>query len=577
MTRFIILGIFDGNCWLPWVLFGLGSLLLGWLLRNVFGKKNTSELDGLKSSNLSLYSDVESWKTKYASLQNDFTVKDNDLKASLSLSSGMGGLQTELKTLQAALQTEKSKPPVEKIVEKRVEVPVEKIVEKRVEVPVEKIVEKRIEVPVEKIVEKRVEVPVEKIVEKIVEKKVDVPFTPPAFLQEMEALKLSLTAAQNKPAVEKIVEKIVEVPVEKIVEKRVEVPVEKIVEKIVEKKVDVPFTPPALLQEMEALKLSLTAAQNKPAVEKIVEKIVEKRVEVPVEKIVERIVEKKVDVPFTPPALLQEMEALKLSLTAAQNKPAVEKIVERKVEVPVEKIVEKRVEVPVEKIVEKIVEKRVEVSVKKDYKMASGFYGKKIIADDLKLVEGIGPKIEEVFHKAGLKTWASIAASKPAKLKEILVAAGERFQMHDPGTWPKQCQMMVDDDWSGLLKYHEVLDGGVPVDAATLQQMQAAKKVASTDYSAISSFYGKKIIGDDLKLVEGIGPKIEELFHAAGYKTWASVAAAKPAALKEILVAGGERFQMHDPATWPKQCQMMVDNKWYELKSYQEKLDGGKA
>ncbi len=637
MTRFIILGIFDGNCWLPWVLFGLGSLLLGWLLRNVFGKKNTSELDGLKSSNLSLYSDVESWKTKYASLQNDFTVKDNDLKASLSLSSGMGGLQTELKTLQAALQTEKSKLPVEKIVEKRVEVPVEKIVEKRVEVPiekivekrvevpVEKIVEKRVEVPVEKIVEKRVEVPVEKIVEKIVEKKVEVPFTPPALLQEMEALKLSLTAAQNKPAVEKRVEVPVEKIVEKIVEKRVEVPVEKIVEKIVEKKVDVPFTPPALLQEMEALKLSLTAAQNKPAVEKIVEKrievpvekiiekrvevpvekivekIVEKRVEVPVEKIVEKIVEKKVDVPFTPPALLQEMEALKLSLTAAQNKPAVEKIVEKRVEVPVEKIVEKivekrvevpvekivekRVEVPVEKIVEKIVEKRVEVPVekivevpaKKDYKMASSFFGKKIIADDLKLVEGIGPKIEEVFHKAGLKTWASVAASKPAKLKEILVAAGERFQMHDPGTWPKQCQMMVDDEWVALSKYQETLDGGVPVDPAKLKLLETEKRVASTDYSAISAFYGKKIVGDDLKLVEGIGPKIEELFHAAGYKTWASVAAEKPANLKEILVAAGERFQMHDPGTWPKQCQMMVDNKWAELKTYQEKLDGGKA
>ena len=67
---------------------------------------------------------------------------------------------------------------------------------------------------------------------------------------------------------------------------------------------------------------------------KIVEKIVEKRVEVPVEKIVEvpveKIVEKVVEVP-------------------------VEKIVEKVVEVPVEKVVEKVVEVPVEKIVEKIV------------------------------------------------------------------------------------------------------------------------------------------------------------------------------------------------------------------------------
>ena len=60
----------------------------------------------------------------------------------------------------------------ESVVEKEVlvEVPVEKVVEKVVEVPVEKVVEKVVEVPVEKVVEKevRVEVPVEKIVEKVV-------------------------------------------------------------------------------------------------------------------------------------------------------------------------------------------------------------------------------------------------------------------------------------------------------------------------------------------------------------------------------------------------------------------------
>ena len=60
-----------------------------------------------------------------------------------------------------------------------------------------------------------------------------------------------------------------------------------------------------------------------PAQPRVIEKIVEKRVEVPVEK----IVEKRVEVP-----------------------------VEKIVEVPVERIVEKRVEVPVEKIVEKRVE-----------------------------------------------------------------------------------------------------------------------------------------------------------------------------------------------------------------------------
>lgn len=79
---------------------------------------------------------------------------------------------------------------------------------------------------------------------------------------------------------------------------------------------------------------------------KVIEKIVEKRVEVPVEKIVEKIVEKRVEVPVEK---IVEVP--------------VEKIVEKIVEVPVEKIVEKRVEVPVEKIVEKVVERPVDKQV----------------------------------------------------------------------------------------------------------------------------------------------------------------------------------------------------------------------
>ncbi len=148
-------------------------------------------------------------------------------------------------------------------------------------------------------------------------------------------------------------------------------------------------------------------------------------------------------------ALKRELQALKIQLDAERSKA------------PVEKIVEKRVEIPVEKIVEKIVEKRVEVPAPKDYRVLSALFGKKIVADDLKLVEGIGPKIEELFHAAGYKTWASVAQADVNNLKKILEDAGERFKMHDPTTWPRQCQLMVDEEWADLKKYQEFLDGGV--------------------------------------------------------------------------------------------------------------------
>jgi predicted flap endonuclease-1-like 5' DNA nuclease len=152
-------------------------------------------------------------------------------------------------------------------------------------------------------------------------------------------------------------------------------------------------------------------------------------------------------------SLKAEIANLKLALEAANNKPVIEKVVEKRVEVPVEKIVEKIIEVPAPM--------PMAAPIAKDYRVISSLFGAKIVQDDLKLVEGIGPKIEELFHAAGYKTWASVAAAEPATLKAILEAAGERFKMHDPSTWPRQCQLMVDEEWGELKKYQAFLDGGV--------------------------------------------------------------------------------------------------------------------
>ncbi len=81
---------------------------------------------------------------------------------------------------------------------------------------------------------------------------------------------------------------------------------------------------------------------------------------------------------------------------------------------------------------------------------------------------------------------------------------------------------------------------------------------------------------DDLTLIEGVGPKIAELLVAAGISTFAQLASAKPAAIKSILDAAGKRYQMHDPATWPKQAGLARDGKSAELAKLQEKLKGGK-
>ena len=90
------------------------------------------------------------------------------------------------------------------------------------------------------------------------------------------------------------------------------------------------------------------------------------------------------------------------------------------------------------------------------------------------------------------------------------------------------------------------------------------------------SVLGKKWKQDDLKIVEGIGPKIEELYNAAGISTWKHLSETTVEKSQAILDAAGERFSVHNPSTWARQAEMAYKGKWEELKAWQDTLDGGK-
>jgi len=81
---------------------------------------------------------------------------------------------------------------------------------------------------------------------------------------------------------------------------------------------------------------------------------------------------------------------------------------------------------------------------------------------------------------------------------------------------------------------------------------------------------------DDLKKIEGVGPKAAEALTNAGLDTFAKVAKAKPAKIKEILAEASSRLAHLEPGTWPEQAKLAADGKWDELKALQDKLDGGK-
>lgn len=117
---------------------------------------------------------------------------------------------------------------------------------------------------------------------------------------------------------------------------------------------------------------------------------------------------------------------------------------------------------------------------------------------------------------------------------------------------------------------------GMRAELASPKMSVSAPVLIPFDAETASNVFGKKVMQDDLKIVEGIGPKIEELFHAAGIKTWKALSETSVEKCKQVLDSGGERFSIHDPATWPKQCELAYQGKWQQLKEWQDKLDGGK-
>jgi predicted flap endonuclease-1-like 5' DNA nuclease len=81
---------------------------------------------------------------------------------------------------------------------------------------------------------------------------------------------------------------------------------------------------------------------------------------------------------------------------------------------------------------------------------------------------------------------------------------------------------------------------------------------------------------DDLKIIEGVGPKIEELLNAAGIHSFKDLSESNADALKAILEGGGKRYAIHNPETWVQQAFLAASGKMDELKVWQAELTGGK-
>lgn len=80
---------------------------------------------------------------------------------------------------------------------------------------------------------------------------------------------------------------------------------------------------------------------------------------------------------------------------------------------------------------------------------------------------------------------------------------------------------------------------------------------------------------DDLKVIEGIGPKIAEILVENGIRTFDQLAAMDEGVLKYILVEN--KIHIANPATWMQQAKLAAEGKWDELDALQQTLTAGRV
>jgi large subunit ribosomal protein L17 len=80
-------------------------------------------------------------------------------------------------------------------------------------------------------------------------------------------------------------------------------------------------------------------------------------------------------------------------------------------------------------------------------------------ADDLTVIEGIGPKIARTLEAAGIGTFRELASAEVSRLVEIL-SQDRNLRMHNPESWPEQARLAAAGEWAALQTMQAGLRGG---------------------------------------------------------------------------------------------------------------------
>ncbi len=171
-----------------------------------------------------------------------------------------------------------------------------------------------------------------------------------------------------------------------------------------------------------------------------------------------------------------------------------------------------------------------------------------VIAPPTLLAGAIGGGLLGAFHHKGLglntddrdRIAANLAGGKAAV--GVLASADRAWLVKDKLT-----------ELGGTTEVHEVTEE---------VQAEVEEAVPAVEAAEVAA-------GDDLTVIDGIGPVISDALRSAGVTTFAQVAAMTPEAIEEMLAkANLPEVAGQNAATWPRQAKLAAAGDWAGLRRY---------
>jgi predicted flap endonuclease-1-like 5' DNA nuclease len=179
--------------------------------------------------------------------------------------------------------------------------------------------------------------------------------------------------------------------------------------------------------------------------------------------------------------------------------------------------------------------------------------------DNLQLIEGIGPKINQALNSAGINRWKHVRDADEATLRAAIEKGGITFAPSIT-SWSGQAKYLCDGDMVGFTAYTEFLtsgrdpsSGGQSIEEYITQSRSRIAAAMAAGKNDMQTDAGK----DNLQIVEGIGPKFNQACLDAGIDTFVKLSEASEDTLRTALTKAGLSFAPSLP-TWAKQAELLA-------------------